>query len=974
MKAGARLLTLTLFLFLIPLSGMGQACYSLDEISIFQKDRSCSPVQVVSWEVGYTEVNTGTVISIRIDWDDGVIETWPTIQNPVGTYKTIATHQYVSIDERCNYNPVANLFVDGVTCTSSPVRVGVTVWDVDTENGAYVYAKPDVYPICLGNGATMNFDDGSRYNCVPPQEEDNPNETTRWIQWVYGTNHTAGDFMSSDVSVNGYSGPWPYVYPPVPKELPGPSWGPSGEQSLPITVADDNLLDEKFQVELRYWNYCNKWTDGEDPVSSRSVIQIVDFPDPTITPVDTMCEYSNSINLTAATGGGTWSGSGIINASTGEFAPYVAGAGTHEIKYQVTDGNMCSAEDTVKIVVTSGPSGFITAVDPFCFNDLPYDLEASSSDGTWSGDGITDTITGMFDPGLAGVGLHEIVFVTDPDPTGCFGTDTATIEVRDLPFAEILSPDSSWCDDGSNTSPLIISFSGDMSSTFELDYKESGVEVSLLNQPADTVALLVFNEPGINEYALLSVREINGPTTCEATLADTMVLQVNTLPEAVLTAEYDDLCSPVQVHYEAPPGFSKYSWNFGSGIIESSSSQANQIYTFEYADHLEIVGNDTLFTKDDSTFLVTLKVETSEGCVDSTSENITIYPMPEANFHVFPDTANYPDSTVNLTNMSSIGNWSYGWNFGDSSSENVKEPGTHSYNDFGTYDIELDVFNDFCRDSTIKTVTIKPPGAIASFFPDTIGCPPLLVHFTNTSLYADTYIWDFDDNQFSAEANPAHLFLANKDHHVTMTAIGPSGTDTASHIVSVYDRPQAEFTAYPTQSANLKQLFKFTNNSQRAIYNLWDFGDGTTSAKTEPTHIYEDSGSYTVTLIVWSENDCPDTLVMENFIQVRAGEGSIDFPTAFVWNGSGPSGGHWDESTIDNSVFHPAVVNVKEFRMVIYTRWGEQIFESNDVYIGWDGYLKSGILATEGVYLWKAWVTYVDGYEEILAGDITFLH
>ena len=60
--------------------------------------------------------------------------------------------------------------------------------------------------------------------------------------------------------------------------------------------------------------------------------------------------------------------------------------------------------------------------------------------------------------------------------------------------------------------------------------------------------------------------------------------------------------------------------------------------------------------------------------------------------------------------------------------------------------------------------------------------------------------------------------------------------------------------------------------------------------------------------------------------------------------------------------------------MIIYTRWGEQIFESKELYLGWDGYLDGATLAEEGVYVFKAWVKYVDGYEEILAGDITFLH
>ncbi|MFH0757012.1 MAG: PKD domain-containing protein [Bacteroidota bacterium] len=972
MKTGAKLLII-LSVSLLPFSGKGQSCLYLDNISDFQKDQLCSPVEVIHWDVSYTQVNNnGTPVSIHFDWDDGVTETLPASEGPAGTFSVSATHTYVSIDDRCNYHAVANMVVNGVSCPQSSVEVIVTVWDVDNKNGAYVYANPGLYPVCIGNGATMQFDDDSRFNCVPSQENDNPNETTRWVQWVYGVNHAAANFMSSDVSVDGYTGPWPYTTPV--EEFPGPRWG-SAEKSLPITVADDNLLGERFQVELRYWNYCNKYTDGKNPVIGRSAIEIVDLPDATITPVGSMCEYNSSVTLTAASGGGTWSGPGIINASTGEFAPYMAGPGTHEIQYQVTDGYNCSDEDTVLIVVIDGPDGFITPVDPLCLSYLPVDLEASSANGTWSGSpAITDPSAGIFDPGLAGVGIHQVVFVTDPDPNGCFGTDTAIIEVRDLPFAEILSPDSSWCDDGSNTATLKIRFQGDAGSTFELDYKASGDEHVLFNQPADTIEILVSNQAGVNPYILTRVTEHNGPTSCEATLADTLVFQVDTLPVALLSAEYDDLCSPVQVHLEAPPGFAKYSWNFGAGIIESSSSQANQIYTFNYADHLEIVGNDTLFTRDDSTYQVFLKVETYEGCVDSVTESITVYPMPNADFYVYPDTVHHPDSTVNLSNMSSLGNWSYNWNYGDRSGENVKEPGTHSYSNFGTFDIELDVFNDHCRDSVTRAVTIMPPGAIAGFFPDTIGCPPLLVHFTNTSLYADTYIWDFDDNQFSSEPNPAHLFLVNKVHKVTMTAIGLSGTDTATHLVSVYDRPQADFTAYPTQSANLKQLFKFTNNSQKASYNLWDFGDGITSAEKNPAHIYEDSGTYTVTLIVWSEQNCPDTMVMENFIRVNAGEGTIDFPTAFVWNGSGPSGGHWDERTIDNTVFHPAVINVREFRMVIYTRWGEQIFETNDVYIGWDGYLKSGVPATEGVYLWKAWVTYVDGVEELLVGDITFLH
>jgi len=971
MKARAWLLTL--LLLLIPFSGIGQACYSLDEISIFQKDRSCSPVQVVSWEVGYTEVNTGSVISIRIDWDDGIIEIWPTIQNPVGTYKTIATHQYVSIDEKCNYNPVANLVVDGVTCTSSPVRVGVTVWDVDNKNGAYVNASPNVFPVCIGNSATMRFDDDTKYNCVPPQEEDNPNETTRWIQWVYGTSNdmTTG----TPVSVDGYTGPWPYTTPV--KTLPGPSWG-SGERSLPIFVDDDKLIGQEFEVELRYWNYCNKYTDGAAPVIDRSVIRIVGLPDATIDPVAPLCEFEGNVILTAATGGGTWSGPGIIDGAAGTFSPSTAGPGTHQIHYQVTDGNSCSAEDDISIEVIDAPDGTITPVDPICLGDAPFNMVAATSPGTWnSSAGITNSITGTFSPAVAGIGSHEVTYKTETDASGCFGTDTSIVHVVAPPFAAFLTPDSAWCQEASNSSTASIILTGLDTTTFDLEYEAGGISYTLVGQSAGTFDLPLDNLPGDNLYILKKVTEYHGANSCETPLDDTLHMNVHIIPEATISIGNVGYCSPVEVSFEAAEGFSTYSWDFGDGDSDvSSNNQSSHTYTYSYTDNLIVVDGDSIFdlSRHDTVYKLTLHAETAFGCKNDSEDSIRIYPNPKADFFVAPLLQNHPDSVVILYNLTSAGPWDYSWDFGDADYSELEEPVEHIYDTWGFFDISLRSFSDFCADTITKRIQIMPPAPRAEFFPDTFGCPPLSVQFTNTSLYADTYIWDFDDGKFSSEPNPTHIFFDNREHKVSMAAYGLSGSDTANHKVFVYTPPQGIFEAYPKESRNLKQTFKFTNNTINGAYYLWDFGDGHTSAEEEPSHIYADSGIYTVTLYSWSIENCVDTVIHENLITVRAGEGSADFPTAFAWNGSGPTGGHWSEGVIDNTVFHPAVVNAKTFRMVIYTRWGEQIFESNDLYIGWDGYIKGAQLANEGVYLWKAWIKYVDGAEEIKVGDITFLH
>jgi hypothetical protein len=103
-------------------------------------------------------------------------------------------------------------------------------------------------------------------------------------------------------------------------------------------------------------------------------------------------------------------------------------------------------------------------------------------------------------------------------------------------------------------------------------------------------------------------------------------------------------------------------------------------------------------------------------------------------------------------------------------------------------------------------------------------------------------------------------------------------------------------------------------------------------------------------------------------------EGNIRFANVFRWNKTGPTGGYWTEGSIDNTVFRPYFTNVAEFKMIIYNRWGNQIYESNDLYKGWDGYFGENVLAMQGVYVYKVTGKYADGTQFIKVGDVTFLH
>jgi hypothetical protein len=241
-------------------------------------------------------------------------------------------------------------------------------------------------------------------------------------------------------------------------------------------------------------------------------------------------------------------------------------------------------------------------------------------------------------------------------------------------------------------------------------------------------------------------------------------------------------------------------------------------------------------------------------------------------------------------------------------------------------------------------------------------------------MYGETYLWDFDDGSFSSEENPTHTFYVSGTYMVKLTVFGLSGEATFSQPVTVHETPQALFNVFPSESEDINQVFKFTNLSLNATKFIWDFGDGTSSTDEAPYKIYGKEGRFKVTLYVWSKDNCPDTTSLESMLNISAGQGYIMFPNVFRWNRTGPTGGWWTEGNIDNTVFHPHFINVDKYRLIIYSRWGEKVYESDELYKGWDGYIDGKKPAIQDAYVWKVWVTYVNGRSEVLIGDVTFLH
>jgi gliding motility-associated-like protein len=163
--------------------------------------------------------------------------------------------------------------------------------------------------------------------------------------------------------------------------------------------------------------------------------------------------------------------------------------------------------------------------------------------------------------------------------------------------------------------------------------------------------------------------------------------------------------------------------------------------------------------------------------------------------------------------------------------------------------------------------------------------------------------------------------------------------------VVVEPSPLAEFIPTPS-TLNLYNLSStMENNSVGGDSYQWFFMDGGTSAEINPTHIFPDSifGEQLITLIVTSLNGCKDTTQKVVIIN--------DELIFYVPNTFTPDGDTYNQTfqPIFTSGYDPLV-----FSMLIYNRWGEVVFETNDASRGWAGtFGENGNMAQEGVYTWK---------------------
>lgn len=378
-------------------------------------------------------------------------------------------------------------------------------------------------------------------------------------------------------------------------------------------------------------------------------------------------------------------------------------------------------------------------------------------------------------------------------------------------------------------------------------------------------------------------------------------------------------------------------WDFGDPATSADTSLALSP-TYSYSDS--------------GSYVVTLIANPNTPCSDTSYSAFRVYPAVDPYF-----TVPAPQClTGNSFSFSCLGNimhnGTYYWTFDSSAvpatAQGQTVSGIHFLNP-GLHPVNVLVTENGCEGSYSDTVKVVELSQLIGVVPPDTVCLPDGIQFSNpvtdTTGFQMNYSWNFGDGNFSNEPSPFHYYDSAGIYDITFQAdVSGVCSGMLSEFfptnVLVSNPPWASVSTDTNQVLMIDPTIVLINNASDYFSCITDFGDGTivNSCDDSLLHTYDGIGEYIIKQYIQNAAGCRDTA--ETTVRVLPAH-LIWTPNAFTPNGDG-----------NNDFFLPVMRGIQQFKMQIFNRWGEMLFETNNVTSGWDGYYK-GQKCPLGVYVFK---------------------
>ncbi|MEX2483389.1 MAG: PKD domain-containing protein [Brumimicrobium sp.] len=495
------------------------------------------------------------------------------------------------------------------------------------------------------------------------------------------------------------------------------------------------------------------------------------------------------------------------------------------------------------------------------------------------------------------------------DETGttpnCFDEQTFDVTINITPTFTLSSTDPTECAVSDGT----VTLSGlEPNTVYEVTYSDGGNPVGPNNMTSDASGEILIDNLFAGTYSDFIVT-LNGCTT-----VDNSSINLTDPNSPTVNAGTDqELCEGEDITLTADnPDGANISWNNG----------INDGVPFN-----QVVGT--------TNYTVTADLA---GCISTDQVSVTVHPNPDVN--AGNDILICEGETVTLTGS---GADNYTWDNGITNGNSFSPNSTQTYTVTGTT-------NEGCEGTDQVDVTVEPLPIVSFEADNNNGCVPVTVTFTNTSDNPGTdCTWNFGDGSTATGCDEVtHTFNNEGCFDVSLEVTSGNGctsSTTVNDYVCVSGYPNAAFTYSPDEVTTINTEVDFENGSSGAVTYEWEFGDGNSSSDINPTNTYPDvRDTFEVQLIATNEDGCSDTA----YTVINILEDLIFYvPNTFT-----PDNDDFNESfkPIFTSGFDPY-----NYTLLIFNRWGEVIFESNDANVGWDGTygVSSNTVVKEGTYVWK---------------------
>ena len=671
---------------------------------------------------------------------------------------------------------------------------------------------------------------------------------------------------------------------------------------------------------------------GQCTVSDTGWIKMVQKPTLSLPPDDTLCINDATFLLTASPAGGTWSGPGINN-TTGLINLSTAGGGPKVYDYVYEKGSSCELKGSVNIQINDPANNLNIGADTaFCYGPTALALTASPGNGTWNGQGVqpsfgiidltqlkTDTaytyqycvndnaisncqackekkitIHSLPQPTFVHdttTCLGEVITFTNTTPPGSYDPTTVRWDFGDG-ITSTLNPSLTHTYNVKNNYTVTLSLtkpngcSNSISQLIRVTIPPT-VGSQLMLPPGSCApytlsALNLSNADGaFTSYWTLDGKRYDtqnfGPVTIDSlldvqhytltlyttnecgTVSKSDTFTVRPYPRVEIGLSTVDGCSPLEVSFgnstRGRP--TSYYWDLGNGNFSTDSVPPIQTYRT----------NDSTITE------YTIRLIARNDCGADTQDRVVkVFPPNVRAFIESPDDEVCQYDSLTFLAFSTPGATNT-WEIVSPDGKLAGVSGdtaTVHFDKSGRYTIRL--FAQNCGIHTDSAFVDVIPAPKVDFGSPNFACMNDTVYFTNGSVNLAGSYWDFGDGSYSTESNAHHVYTTPGTYTVRLTgrSLIYNCTNSIAKQIKIVGKPTASFTANTFNGCQPLPI-QFINQSINGLLYDWDFGDDSgNSAEVAPKHTYHKSGTFTVSLTVFDENNCfADTAVVNVIIHPK---------------------------------------------------------------------------------------------------------